>query len=360
MKDIPTFCGTGFPLYLISGLTGIITGEVLTGVDIITSSFNQQRIVLQNQTYQTGFSSGISNVSKTGNYIYEFLFEHNGGSIDGTEILYLDKYNYTNQSKLELNKDEALRTNRFSNIRYTKNYSLDRNLNIVDSYGVDDLIIQEKLDQDDIIEVYLFKSDKNINTILDEQLKISRASSNFRFVSTGVNYIVNSNGVVQIFQKDYALIDTNLASPTNLNYDFGDYLDGDFLKTGDIKLDYTGQSSETFTPKDFVYLNGVKLVSGYHYNFNGNNINFININISVTGLIYAFNSLLSYTRYTGYSNFYDLPRFNKNTTLIWLNGVKLNYDSYYEISQNDQYYAPDFYDKSNNIIYNNTDTFINE
>ena len=71
-------------------------------------------------------------------------------------------------------------------------------------------------------------------------------------------------------------------------------------------------------------------------------------------------SLLPYTRYTGYSNFYDLPRFNKNTTLIWLNGVKLNYDSYYEISQNDQYYAPDFYDKSNNIIYNNTDTFINE
>ena len=89
-KDIPDFCGTGFPLYLISGIIGTITGNVLTGIDITTSSSSSQRLVLSNQTYQTGFSSGIYTSVKTGNYIYEFNYTHNRNDVNGLESLYLD------------------------------------------------------------------------------------------------------------------------------------------------------------------------------------------------------------------------------------------------------------------------------
>jgi hypothetical protein len=56
---------------------------------------------------------------------------------------------------------------------------------------------------------------------------------------------------------------------------------------------------------------------------------------------------------------FDLPRFSKNSELIWLNGIKLRSDSYYEISENDKFYNPTFYDKSPVTIYNNTDNYFN-
>jgi hypothetical protein len=357
-KDIPDFCGTGFPLYLISGIIGVITGDVLTGIDITTSTSTSQKIVLSNTTYQTGSSSGIYNASKTGNYIYEFNYTNNGSSIDGLETLYLDSGYYTLQSKNILDPNNSLIATKNSNLQYTKNYVLTRNIEFLQDLGVDLLLINQYLDAKDIIEIYLFQINSGLNINLNNGLSMSKASKDFRFGTTGLNYSVNLNGVAQTTGNNYTVSNINVGSPISL-YEFNDNLEGDLAKTGEVLFDYTGQTGQALSKKDFLYLNGQKLISGYQYNFGSTTISFITGNIPVTGLVHGFNSLINYIRYTGNMYSFDLPRFSKNSELIWLNGIKLKSDSYYEISENDKFYNPTFYDKSTVIIYNNTDNYFN-
>jgi len=357
-KDIPDFCGTGFPLYLISGIIGVITGDVLTGIDITTSTSTSQKLVLSNTTYQTGSSSGIYNASKTGNYIYEFNYTNNGSSIDGLETLYLDSGYHTLQSKNILDPDNSLIAIKNSNLQYTKNYFLTRNIEFLQDLGVDLLLINQYLDAKDIIEIYLFQINSGLNISLNNGLSMSKASKDFRFGTTGLNYSVNLNGVAQTTGNNYTVSNINVGSPISL-YEFNDNLEGDLAKTGEVLFNYTGQTGQALSKKDFLYLNGQKLISGYQYNFGSTTISFITGNIPVTGLVHGFNSLINYIRYTGNMYSFDLPRFSKNSELIWLNGIKLNSDSYYEISENDKFYNPTFYDKSTVIIYNNTDNYFN-
>ena len=357
-KDIPQFCGTGFPMYLVSGIIGTITGNVLTGIDITTSSSTSQVLVLSNETYQTGFSSGIYDPSKTGNYVYDFSYVNDGSQVNMLDIIYLDTGYHTLQSKNVFIKEDGYIANKTTNLNYLKNYTLGKNLDYLNSLGVDLLLINQLIDNDDILEIYLFKINSGLDINLNNSLLLSKASKNFRFANTGANYSVNVNGVGQISGFDYLLTGT-LGSPLAA-YDFFDYIEGDFVKTGEAIFTYTGETGRILNKKDFLYLNGQKLISGYHYNFNTPNIQYITGNIPVTGIVHAFNVLIEYDRYTGSMYSFDLPRFSKNSELIWLNGIKLKSDSYYEISENDQFYNPTFYDKTDVIIYNNTDNYFNE
>jgi len=357
-KDIPQFCGTGFPMYLVSGIIGTITGNVLTGIDITTSSSTSQVLVLSNETYQTGFSSGIYDPSKTGNYVYDFSYVNDGSQVNMLDIIYLDTGYHTLQSKNVFIKEDGYIANKTTNLNYLKNYTLAKNLDYLNSLGVDLLLINQLIDNDDILEIYLFKINSGLDINLNNSLLLSKASKNFRFANTGANYSVNLNGVGQISGLDYLLTGT-LGSPLAA-YDFFDYIEGDFVKTGEAIFTYTGETGRILNKKDFLYLNGQKLISGYHYNFNTPNIQYITGNIPVTGIVHAFNVLIEYDRYTGSMYSFDLPRFSKNSELIWLNGIKLKSDSYYEISENDQFYNPTFYDKTDVIIYNNTDNYFNE
>jgi|694.fasta_scaffold05746_12 hypothetical protein len=357
-KDIPQFCGTGFPMYLVSGIIGTITGNVLTGIDITTSSSTSQVLVLSNETYQTGFSSGIYDPSKTGNYVYDFSYVNDGSQVNMLDIIYLDTGYHTLQSKNVFIKEDGYIANKTTNLNYLKNYTLGKNLDYLNSLGVDLLLINQLIDNDDILEIYLFKINSGLDINLNNSLLLSKASKNFRFANTGANYSVNLNGVGQISGLDYLLTGT-LGSPLAA-YDFFDYIEGDFVKTGEAIFTYTGETGRILNKKDFLYLNGQKLISGYHYNFNTPNIQYITGNIPVTGIVHAFNVLIEYDRYTGSMYSFDLPRFSKNSELIWLNGIKLKSDSYYEISENDQFYNPTFYDKTDVIIYNNTDNYFNE
>ena len=357
-KDIPQFCGTGFPMYLVSGIIGTITGDVLTGIDITTSSSTSQVLVLSNATYQTGFSSGIYDASKTGNYVYDFSYVNDGSQVNMLDIIYLDTGYHTLQSKNIFVKEDGYIANKTTNLNYLENYTLGKNLDYLNSLGVDLLLINQLIDNDDILEIYLFKINSGLDINLNNSLLLSKASKNFRFANTGANYSVNLNGVGQISGLDYLLTGT-LGSPLAA-YDFFDYIEGDFVKTGEAIFTYTGETGRILDKKDFLYLNGQKLISGYHYNFNTPNIQYITGNIPVTGIVHAFNVLIEYDRYTGSMYSFDLPRFSKNSELIWLNGIKLKSDSYYEISENDQFYNPTFYDKTDVIIYNNTDNYFNE
>jgi hypothetical protein len=357
-KDIPQFCGTGFPMYLVSGIIGTITGNVLTGIDITTSSSTSQVLVLSNETYQTGFSSGIYDPSKTGNYVYDFSYVNDGSQVNMLDIIYLDTGYHTLQSKNVFIKEDGYIANKTTNLNYLKNYTLQKNLDYLNSLGVDLLLINQLIDNDDILEIYLFKINSGLDINLNNSLLLSKASKNFRFANTGANYSVNLNGVGQISGLDY-LVNNTLGSPL-APYDFFDYIEGDFIKTGEAIFTYTGETGRALNNKDFLYLNGQKLISGYHYNFSNPNIQYITGNIPVTGIVHAFNVLIEYDRYTGSMYSFDLPRFSKNSELIWLNGIKLKSDSYYEISENDQFYNPTFYDKTDVIIYNNTDNYFNE
>jgi hypothetical protein len=356
-KDIPQFCGTGFPMHLVSGIIGVITGDVLTGIDITTSSFTSQKLI-SNGTYQTGFSSGIYDASKTGNYIYEFVYVNDGSRVNMVDTIYLDSGYHSSESKNIFNKQNGYIANKTTILNYTKNYTLNKNLDYLNSLGIDLLLINQLIDNDDILEIYLFKINSGLDISLNNSLLMSKASNSFRFRNTGANYSVNLNGVAQISGLNYLLNDT-LGSPISL-YDFFDNIEADFIKTGEAIFNYTGETGLSLNNKDFLYLNGQKLISGYHYNFNAPNIEYITGNIPVTGIIHAFNLLLEYDRYTGSMYSFDLPRFSKNSQLIWLNGIKLRSDSYYEISENDQFYNPNFYDKTDVIIYNNTDNYFNE
>ena len=156
-KDIPQFCGTGFPMDLISGIIGTITGDVLTGIDITTSSSTSQVLVLSNETYQTGFSSGIYDASKTGNYVYEFSYVNDGSQVNMLDIIYLDTGYHTLQSKNVFIKEDGYIANKTTNLNYLKNYTLAKNLDYLNSLGVDLLLINQLIDNDDILEIYLFK-----------------------------------------------------------------------------------------------------------------------------------------------------------------------------------------------------------
>ena len=358
-KDIPDFCGTGFPLYLISGIIGTITGDVLTGIDITTSSSSSQRLVLSNQTYQTGFSSGIYTSVKTGNYIYKFNYTNNGTDVNGLESLYLDSGYHTEQSKNILDIENCLVTNKNTTLNYNKNYTLEKNIDFLKDFGVDLLLINQLIDNKDIIEIYLFKINSGLNVDLNNSLLMSKSSKDFRFNNSGLNYSVNLNGVAQITGSNYTISNTTLGSPVSF-YEFSDNLDGDFIKTSEFLLNYTGQTGQALSKKDFLYLNGQKLISGYQYNFASSAVSFVTGNIPVTGLIYGFNVLVDYDVYTGNMYTFDLPRFSKNSELIWLNGIKLRSDSYYEISENDSFYNPIFSDKTAVNIYNNTDNYFND
>jgi hypothetical protein len=245
-----------------------------------------------------------------------------------------------------------------SNLQYTKNYFLTRNIEFLQDLGVDLLLINQYLDAKDIIEIYLFQINSGLNISLNNGLSMSKASKDFRFGATGLNYSVNLNGVAQTTGNNYTISNINLGSPVSL-YEFNDNLEGDLAKTGEVLFNYTGQTGQALSKKDFLYLNGQKLISGYQYNFGSTTISFITGNIPVTGLVHSFNSLINYIRYTGNMYTFDLPRFSKNSELIWLNGIKLRSDSYYEISENDKFYNPIFYDKSPVTIYNNTDNYFN-
>ena len=255
--------------------------------------------------------------------------------------MYLDSGYHTLRSKNILDKNNSLITTKNSNLRYTENYVLTRNIAYLQSLGVDLLLINQYLDANDIIEIYLFQINSGLNISLNNGLAMSKASKDFRFLTTGLNYSVNLNGVAQITGNNYTISNVNLGTPVSL-YEFNDNLEGDLAKTGEILFNYTGQTGQALPKKDFLYLNGQKLMSGYQYNFNSTAISFVTGNILATGLIHGFNTLIDYIRYTGNMNTFDLPRFNKNSPLIWLNGIKLKSDSYYEISENDQFYNPTF------------------
>jgi len=358
LKDIPDYYYTGFPLYTITGYTGVLSGLVITGTQTgIIGTIQKLSLV----PYQVSFSSGIYDAQKTGNYIYSFYYASNITNIRGTESVFLDSGALSSTSKEMFDSNKAYNVTKISAINYSKTYQRSKKINYLNEMGVENILINTKLENFDIIEIYQFKINNEFDINIRTPVELIRTSNSFRVNSTGTNYLIESNGIGQALNLDYTATGTLISHFGN--YDFSDIIEANFIRLDQNIIDYTGQSTESLIPKDFVYLNGIKLISGYHYNFNNNNnnnISFITNNIPVTGIIQTAKSLIPYVSYTGNQYYYNSDnRFSKNTTMVWINGIRMNKDSYYELSDNDIYMTPDFYDKKSVIIYNNTDNFIN-
>lgn len=289
------------------------------------------------------------------NYIYSFNIVNNVNYITKTESL----------TFIGASIDPDFTVNRTSDFGFRKVTRLNKLNNFISELGVENVIINSKLDDNDFIEIFnISKTGSNI--VVNNPLYISNGSKNVYVGPNERSKIISFNGVVQYPDSDYNIKNYNILS--NLAIDNKDFLDLDSIKNSGsaITFDYTGQNTELNAGRDFLFLNGQKLISGYQYSLNQSNIIFIREAIPVTGLIHGFNSLMSYTRYTGYNNLYNIyslngnnNRFFKGSNVIYLNGIKLNFDSFLETSVNDPFYNPTFSDKTDVTIYNNEDNFFN-
>jgi len=289
------------------------------------------------------------------NYVYSFDIVNNINYITKTESL----------TFVGASVDPDFTVNRTSEFGFRKVIRLSRLNNFINELGVENVIINNILDQNDIVEIYNI-SKTGSNVVLNDPLYISNGSKNIYIGPSERSKIITFNGVTEFPVSDYTITNYNITS--NRGVDNKDFLDLDFVKDSGsaVKFDYTGQNTEPNVGRDFLFLNGIKLISGYQYNLSQSNVNFINENIPVTGSIDGFNVLIGYTRYTGYNNFFNIyaingnnNRFFKGSNVIYLNGIKLNFDSFLETSVNDPFYNPTFSDKTDVTIYNNEDNFFN-
>jgi alpha-tubulin suppressor-like RCC1 family protein len=473
LKTIPDYTTQGFPIYGITGYTGIRSGLVVTGkntgvIDTIE--------ILTLDLIKSGFSSGIYDPEKTGNYIYDFVYTSNLTNIKGVETLYLDSGNLSSVSKQLFNRSMGYKAVKNTSINYTKQNFKKKKVNYLNSMGVDNVIINMELDGDDIVEIYQFIIIDDYNIDLKMPAQLMKTTDAFRVPNTGARYLIESNGIGQFLNFDYTSEGTLISFSGN--YDFSDKIYASFIRFDQNFIEYTGQENERLIPKDFVYLNGQKLISGIHYNFDNSileNLNsirydanaiyryesgdagtlnsvfdpelfalddtvqiyyegnvdgesfifsnsgiikseneevqhvWINLSsedpldsgsynidcnsiivlnsdsdyieigdnaiirdydskiyfnteeINITGAIHTAKSFIQYNTYTGYSNYYNLnkSRFSKNTTMAWVNGVRLHNEEHIDSSVNDPFMVPNFYDKTSNIIYNNTEDFMN-
>lgn len=289
------------------------------------------------------------------NYVYTFDIVNNVNYITKTESL---KF-------IGASVNANFTIDRTSDFGFNKVVRINRLNDFISELGVENVIINNILDNNDFIEIFNI-SKTGSSVVVNDPLYISNGSKNIYIGPYERSKIISFNGVVQYPDSDYNIKNYNILS--NLNIDNTDILDLDSIKnSGSVTtFNYTGQSTELNAGRDFLFLNGQKLISGNQYNLNQSNINFITEAIPVTGLMHGFNSLISYTRYTGYNNLFNIyglngnnNRFFKGSNIVYLNGIKLNLDSFLETSVNDPFYNPTFSNKTDVTIYNNEDNFFN-
>lgn len=166
----------------------------------------------------------------------------------------------------------------------------------------------------------------NGQTILETRPQVS--------VIAQTEIIVNSG---EFFLSGFAMRDTtgfanfNFDSP-NLKYDLINSGEHIFYRhhthTGMV-VGFSGALGSSLAG-DYVFLNGVKLVSGESYSEVSNRFKWIDTDTGVTGLLFAMPKRL----HNYYSGKYDLKGnpLNAKTSIGWLNGVKLDEEDILETS----------------------------
>jgi hypothetical protein len=291
--EIVNICGTGSPIYFISGLGNeTLSGLVVTGVDQLTGLVtgiqllkNQSFLETINFPFSGNINSLFNSFVNTGNYTYKFTLENNGTYITKNEQI---KFSNTYLTGVEISKTTNLLINKFT----TK----DKNINYLNSIGVDEVVFNKKLDSEDVIEVYAFDFDQDYSPIINENEKINTTNNTFRIFDNKNISAIHNNGLLEV---------NKIEIPSNFNYfidsidrisgnyDLDDLVLIDFIKTGFSGYYYDGTGYMLYPDhKDFLYSYGKKLISGIDYFQSGDNKTY-----NITGLIIKSPSQLA--RLTG-------------------------------------------------------------
>jgi hypothetical protein len=352
--EIINICNSGIPLTFVSGLTGVLSGFVITGIDYLTgletgietianSDFTQLIDFPFSGTVGSSFASSVV----TGNYIYNFTIENNGNYITKTEDI-----TFTNQYIT------GAFISKTSNLTINREISFVKNTGYLNSIGINQVMYNRILDSKDIVEIYAFEFNPTYSPILNEPAEFNIGSNRFRILENQDISNVSNNGVYNINYNDYAnIFDYKIDDIANVsgNYDTIDNILLDFNKTGFLFYSYTGGYIILTGKKDFLYLNGQKLISGINYIQSGANsyTNINNTSVSITGNITAYNSVLNYILLTGNAYSYTLPRlYPKNTSSVYINGVKQDRIDFIEKSNFDPINEPLFLENKGKNIYN--------
>jgi hypothetical protein len=352
LNEIINFCGSGFSLMLTSGLTGIQSGlnnlvTGLTGTGIVTSTLTINDY--NNVPYSGLINKSTASAGQIQNYTYNFLIRNNGGYIYKSEIL-----EFRNPS---IGINQPIIVSKESNDLFEKTTSLQKDLTYLNNLGIDKIVINSPVDSEDVVEVYAFSFEQNNDILLNEELEFNRAKNSFRLFYDINNSSLNSNGVLQVFSGEnsgYYNFVINKFKYISGNFDLNDFINLDINKTGLISNQYTGDNLLITGNKDFIYLNGQKLASGLDYYWSGDNSTYkISGKSLVDGLVVGYDSILDYIRLTGNNYVYNLPRkYAKNSFSVYLNGIKLEPNQYYQASKYDNINSPVFLENNLSGIYN--------
>ena len=337
----------------------------VTGIKTIIGRTSGYNIVLFENGKLSGFGgrnvvseiTGLNNSTTLNEVYYNYDFSAINKQGYRNVIEKIENLEFRNDNIEPLKKYKFTKSSSFG---FSKNHELTKRIDFINTLGVDEITINRYLSEKDLVEIYNFDLNSGLNINLNNLIYVSKTEKELFLEDNANKKLINYNGLAQTDGIDYANIDNTKIYP-NKDLDQKDYLDLNYIKTGEAYFDYTGQLSGFLNIKDFVYLNGQKLISGYHYSFDGDAINYQTGLIAGTGVMLVFNSMINYDRYTGKGEYYyDLgKRFFNKTNLIWINGVKINPSDYLETSYNDVFYPPHFSNIPNNSIYNNQNTYFN-
>lgn len=330
-------------------------------VDRITdlTGYVEETVTIPTGTFIfTGYNSGISlnfqeNNQSNIKYIYQFEIKHNLSYITKDESI---KF-FTN------NFNTGFFVSKITDFGYEKDYIITPKESFIKSLGVEKLIINYPLSQDDIVEIYSFdKSAKGL--MINQDMYLSKASKNIYIGPKAIEKSVSLNGLNQIPNINYTI------NGNNILFQKPDLISTDYLNFNHVinsasilTIQYSGQDNIFNGSRDFVYLNGQKLISGINYNIINNQTLMDKNNTLATGIIYAFNSNYQFKFITGNVNLYNLydnNRFFKGSNIVWINGLQLNKEYFIEVSENDPFYNPVFEAKKTVTIYDNDNQYFNQ
>ena len=242
----------------------------------------------------------------------------------------------------------------------------------------------KEINNQDISELYVFPQiDNKINVDIDAifDRTVNEFFTYQPYTIDGLNIYLNGQA---LFGGGYQLTGDIYHQQLVLDFDYlltGNYVFSNGFIDGqdnlvfdaisgvrryrNIPQDYNTQSGVPFlrsfdTNRCGLYLNGVKLVSGYDYALTGVDVKIINpVLNNISGLMFVLPEDSDFNiKYTGQFNFLSTQRFARNTSMLWGNGDRQNLDEQYlEVSNVGLLTGSRNFDQGTNFIFNNDTIF---
>ncbi len=178
---------------------------------------------------------------------------------------------------------------------------------------------------------------------------------------SGFNFQVQyDTGIINLYMNGIGEANSGwYTSGTSIFFSGSDTIDDIFLdlKSGDKKsYRITGNAYVFQYSGQEIYLNGVNLISGLDFTVNGSTLTLTSRNTGVSGEIFEYPIVLNYT--TGSFSVKTGLNFLRNTSNIYLNGIREQINKYYIEGGIFDNLSGNYYNNLNQVsIYNNNGLF---